>query len=207
MKSNNENEKNAMLREGAIHGDVEEVRRLIAEGADVNAANTDGETALMSAARNGHIETAKLLISKDANINAADKIGVTVLMLAVSGWTNPEQKSQSPAADMRDIAVAVVPGFVKNEISREKNAKNAENRHAELAKLLIDAGANINAASRDGWTALMYAAACGNASAVKMLIDKGADVKVKNCKGKTALDIARERGLKEAIRLLEAAYS
>ena len=49
---------------------VEKVRSLIDAGADVNAANEDGDTALMNAACNGHVEIAKHLLEAGADINA-----------------------------------------------------------------------------------------------------------------------------------------
>ena len=46
---------------------VEKVRSLIDAGADVNAADEDGDTALMNAAWNGHVETVKLLLEAGAD--------------------------------------------------------------------------------------------------------------------------------------------
>jgi uncharacterized protein len=50
----------------ALRGDMNAVRRLIAHGAEVNATNRAGDTALMIAAIQGHYEVVRLLISKGA---------------------------------------------------------------------------------------------------------------------------------------------
>lgn len=55
----------------AERGDISNVQRLILAGADVNAADNDGATALMSASIDGHHETVKLLLAADANVNAS----------------------------------------------------------------------------------------------------------------------------------------
>tara|TARA_B100001013_G_C24348103_1_gene339258 strand:- start:103 stop:423 length:321 start_codon:yes stop_codon:yes gene_type:complete len=52
---------------------------LIAEGADVDADNLDGETPLHRAAFRGHEEIAELLIAKGADVNAKDELGWTPL--------------------------------------------------------------------------------------------------------------------------------
>ena len=58
-------------------GNLELVVNSIKNGADVNATDSDGYTALMSAAFGGHPEVAKLLINNGADVNATDSDGHT----------------------------------------------------------------------------------------------------------------------------------
>ncbi len=63
-------------------GDVAKIEQAIIDGANVNAKDNYGQTALMSAAWGGQTETAKLLINHGADINAKANEGMTALMWA-----------------------------------------------------------------------------------------------------------------------------
>jgi ankyrin repeat protein len=63
--------------------DINILLACIAAGANVNASDNNGYTALMRAALNGHTEIARLLIAAGADVNASDNYGWTVLMCAV----------------------------------------------------------------------------------------------------------------------------
>ena len=77
-------DKDQKLIDAAVVGDVAKVKKLIAEGADVNAKDNFGQTVLMWAACRGHIEIAKLLIESGADVNAKDSTGDTALIFAAS---------------------------------------------------------------------------------------------------------------------------
>ena len=66
------------LIEAAKKGDLEQVRDLLDEGADVNAKNGDGLTALMAAAETGNLDVVKFLIEKGADVNARENTDVQV---------------------------------------------------------------------------------------------------------------------------------
>ena len=52
----------------------------------------------------------------------------------------------------------------------------AESGHCEMGRLLIESGADVNAARSDGYTALMCAAQNGHTDCAKLLIEAGATV-------------------------------
>jgi len=61
----------------AYQGDVKTGIAQLDEGADVNARDCDGDTALMLAAERGHIELVKVLLKNGADVNAANLNGET----------------------------------------------------------------------------------------------------------------------------------
>ncbi len=70
----------------------------------------------------------------------------------------------------------------------------AAGRHGNVAALLIDAGADVNAKQSHGWVPLHSAAANGDVDLVDRLIAAGADPAATNDDGKTAADVATASG-------------
>lgn len=71
------------LMQASIEGNLEEVKSLIRNGADINAKDKYGDTALMGASREGNLEVVKFLVQKGANINVKNEDGNTALMEAL----------------------------------------------------------------------------------------------------------------------------
>ena len=81
-------------------------------------------------------------------------------------------------------------------------ARAAEMRDRASVKALLVNGANVDAATESGMTALMYAASNGSAEIVQMLLDGGAQVNLKRNDGLTALDLASFYGQMDVVLLL-----
>lgn len=64
--------------------------------------------------------------------------------------------------------------------------------HGKIVRLLIDNGADVEAADRNGMTALMVAAYVDDVSMVQLLLEAGADSEAEDEDGKTALTFATE---------------
>jgi ankyrin repeat protein len=73
----------ACWEDAVRRGDTEIVRDLLARGADPNARDRHGQTAVMIAAHAGHAATLQLLIDHGANLNVTAKYGLSAVMLAV----------------------------------------------------------------------------------------------------------------------------
>jgi len=70
------------LMEAAYRGDTLKVKEAVEKGADVDAADAYGWTAVRYAVRNRQIESVKMLLELGADINKASKTGRTPLMSA-----------------------------------------------------------------------------------------------------------------------------
>jgi ankyrin repeat protein len=71
-------------------------------------------------------------------------------------------------------------------------SRGRREQRAAIAKSLLSAGADVNAANCNGTTALMTAAIAGNVEIVQLLLSAGADCSKKSLYGLTALQAASE---------------
>jgi len=154
--------------DAAMQGNAELVRELINSGANVNAAQADGATALQWAAYNSDEELAKFLLDHGADLNMGNRNGSTPLWLAAR------------RGDTDMIEVLLAGGADANEelpLGRRPLMLAARSGVVEAVAALLDAGADPNAAEAErGTTALMQAADQGHADVAKVLIEHGADV-------------------------------
>jgi ankyrin repeat protein len=184
------------LADAAEQGNKALIRSLLDKGADVNAAQIDGTTALHWAVYNDDAETAALLVKRGANVNAANRYGVPPLSLAC---TNGNATLVKLLLDSGADANALLQGG-ETMLMTAARAGNVE-----VVKALLAHEANPNARERRDQTALMWAAAEGHAEVVRALIKSGADVHAKLKSGFTPLFFAVREGHIDAARaLLEA---
>ena len=67
------------------HADLERVRRLVENGADINSKDQYGQTALMNAAHRGQVGLVRLLLEKGAELDITAKYNLSALMLSLIG--------------------------------------------------------------------------------------------------------------------------
>jgi ankyrin repeat protein len=169
------------------------IRTLLDAGADVNAAQTDGMTALHWAVYHDDADTAGLLVRSGANVNAANQYGVPPLSLACTNGNADLVKLLLDAG--ADANASLLGGeSVLMTAARVGNL--------EVVKALLARGANPNARERLDQTALMWAASEGHAAVVRALIDGGADVRAKLQSGFTPLFFAVREGHIDVARVL-----
>jgi ankyrin repeat protein len=73
-----------------------------------------------------------------------------------------------------------------------------------IARLLVEAGADVNARSAEGFTALHSAAQNGQEELVRLLLEHGADPQASTDSGVKPADLAREKGHEDVVRMLES---
>jgi len=158
------------LIDAARNGDVEAVRSLLSEGADVNAAQGDGMTALHWAAEFGHTAVADLLLSVGADVEAKTRIGsYTPLHLA-------SRSGNGPIASALLDAGANPQATTTNSGVTPLHLAAAALGAAEVVTELLMYGAKVDAREvSSGQTALMFAAAFNRAEAIAALLEHAAD--------------------------------
>ncbi len=144
-------------------GDTTALARLLAGGADVDAADYDGRTALHLAASEGHVAAAELLIHKGARLTAVDRWGGTPLHDAI-------RHRHRPLVELLRRHGARLPATPAAEL-----CNLAATGDVPALALWIDAGADPSAADYDGRTPLHLAAAAGHVEAIKLLVARGAN--------------------------------
>ena len=186
------------LQLAATNGSATMIDRLLKAGADVNAPlSAGGDTALMMAARTGKTDAIRVLVEAGGNVNAKESWGgTTALMWAVSeGHADAARMLIGAGADVNArsnyVAAANGRGFEgrtpvgnRNDPKAEEFASGwltpltlaAREGDVEMARVLVTANADVNAAAGDGKTALAVAIFNGNYDVASFLVDNKADV-------------------------------
>jgi uncharacterized protein len=156
------------LTDAAQNSDRNTVQALLAQKADVNAAQGDGTTALHWAAFNDDLEIAEMLVAGGANVKATTRLGaITPLFMACKNGS---------AAMIELLLKAGADPNSTDEHGTTALMTAAASGSGEAVKILIDHGADANAReSAHGQTALMFAASLNRADAIRVLLEHRAD--------------------------------
>ena len=184
------------VSDAAEQRDWKAVQKLLATGADVNAAQVDGTTALHWAAYHENIETASLLVRAGANAKTLNRYGVPPLAEAC-------RTGNAAIVNLLLDAGADANATLKGGESMLMLAARSGN--VDAVKSLLARGADPKARERLGQTALMWAAAEGHTAIVRALMDAGADVDATLDSGFTAFFFAVRSGHLETVRAFLAA--
>ena len=209
----------------STNGNAAAVEKLLKAGADANAALPEGETAIMAAARSGSLGTVKMLLAHGADVNATEGWkGQSALMWAaaedhadvvralVEAGADINARSKGGvftpflfavrAGQINAARALIEAGVDVNQTLPDGTSAlvlAATNAHWEMAAVLLERGANPNAAAQ-GWTALHQIAwtrrpnygynlpgpvATGKLDALELareLVKRGADVNARETK-------------------------
>ncbi len=235
----------------AVRGrDAAKVRVLLQQGVDVNVSQADGTTALHWASHWNDLETAGLLIRAGANPNAFNELGVAPLSLActnasaamliklLEAGADPNAKGSSVPPLLTCARTGNVEA-VRALIARNANVNTREplrdqtplmwavaQKHVDVARVLIDHGADVRARSRitrvlvnranptdiytavvgtvsqGGSTPLLFAARQGDVESASLLLASGANVNDLLPDGTSALTVAAHGNHTALARLL-----
>jgi uncharacterized protein len=160
---------NSYVADAARSGDHDAVRSLLQKGADVNAAQNDGMTALHWAAQRGDVEMAEMLIYAGARPDAVTRIGqYTPLHVAA------REGHAGVARVLLDNGANVEAKTTNSGVTALHLA--AASGNVDLMSLLLDHKADVNAREAE-WnqTPLIFAASLNRVDAIKLLLKRGAD--------------------------------
>ncbi len=191
---------NDQLFRAAEKGDLPAVKRLLGQGADVNAKNDKGWASLIFAAKEGNVKLTQILLDKGADVNTRTRQNCTPLMFAV-------------VSNRVDVVKVLLDRGA--DVHAKENEKGAQPLHyaanmgnPEIIELLIKHGAKVDAKEdRYNVTPLMSAAEKGQIEAAKTLLAHGADIDLEDDRDASALDFAIYNGQLDTIKFFLAERS
>ncbi|HZK96726.1 MAG TPA: ankyrin repeat domain-containing protein [Prolixibacteraceae bacterium] len=197
------------INDAAFFNNVEGLKILVKNGANINLATSQGINAIQKAAQRNSLDAAKYLIQQKTNLKGYNSTYFNAISYAAVGYH----------LEMLDLLVK--SGADVNEVSKDSpwagplartamgfNPLDKKARLKTLSKLL-ELGANPNVLHAQDMTAIMCAAKLGSDYGWKaavdnceVLIKSGANVNLANTAGETALMLASEAGNSKLVALL-----
>ncbi|MBX7244066.1 MAG: ankyrin repeat domain-containing protein [Candidatus Sumerlaeaceae bacterium] len=176
------------------------LRGLLAAGADLQERDKKGRTALFRVARVGQVEKLRLLIEAGSDVNAMDSMYECPLQCAARyGHVASVEALLAAGADISYIGPASPEGYGESALF------SSIGKSVEVPRLLLEKGADPNAANGAKRYPLIRAICFGHPDLVPMLIRHGASVNIALEDGMTPLHLAMQEGNAAFVRDLVAA--
>jgi ankyrin repeat protein len=223
----------------AREGDIESARVMLDEGVDINYGDVDNTSALVVSIMNKQYSFAKFLIERGADVNVVGGYGRTALYAIVDIRNEdysalPARKAEDPLPSL-DVVKALLARGASVNVALTANLpgrsgmdsgdttltagttplmRAARAGDTAVIRLLLANGAAPKESTKDGNTALMFAAGVGYRDkntrggesdaleAVKIFVEAGLDVHQANTRGETALHGAADRGADTIVQFL-----
>jgi uncharacterized protein len=203
MKTN-PNNLNEKLLQATQSGDTEAVLKLLQQSADINARDAQGRTPVMLATYQHNTDMVRALLQAGAGVNIRDNNKENPLLhAAAQGWLDILRLAIEAHADTRLTnrfgGISIIPASERGhlEIVRELLTRtdinvnhvnnlgwtalleaiilsNGGKTHQQIVQLLVDYGADVNLADKDGVTPLQHARERGFTEIERILLQSGA---------------------------------
>ena len=219
------------LHDAAKAGNVDQVRRLIAEGAEVDLSH-GSDAPLHAAAAAGHLEVVEILVAAGADVGLLGFTGTPLHLASAGGHLAVVERLIASGAEVdafstfgsTPLALAAQRGHFDVAVSllaagASVNASGGPYRppplvgavrfgRLELVRLLIDAGARTDWVDPGcGQTALHISVMYSDEAVTRDLLSAGADPTVRDQRGETPLALAQQRGDGPLVGLLTNAVA
>ena len=185
----NVQEATSPLHQALDDGDLERVKVLIAQGADINAQNNKGGTPLHTAAYQGYKDVVEILLEQGADVSLLNNKGWNALHFAADegNWEIAVMlmaKGLKPETGVAQVNPPIAKGTTALHLA-------AMNGNLGVVKVLLTTGMDVNIRHDNGGTPLLNAVVFrGGRRVIDYLLAVGGDVNIKGNKGKTTLHAA-----------------
>jgi len=193
----------------AFNNNVEGLKTLVKNGANINLSSSVGINAIQKAAQHNSLDAAKYLIEQKANLKGYNSTFFNAVTYAATGFhLEMLDLLVKGGADVNEVSLKSPWSGPLARIATGFNPLDKKARLKTLSKLL-ELGANPNVLHAQDMTAMMYAAKLGTSPGWKaaadnceVLIKSGANVNLANSAGETALMLASASGSSKLVALL-----
>ncbi len=179
-----------MVQAGADGWQARDIAAAAAAGADVNAASSNGITAVTYAAMYGNADSLAALLSAGGDFKQYS----SVIGAAANGHSDCLKLLVAAGGDVNNCSD---DGFSPIYLA-------AQNGHGDCLKLLLAAGGDVNKCINKGASPIYTAAEIGRADCLKLLLDAGGDVNKCTDDGVSPISAATQNGRADCLKLLLA---
>ena len=192
------------LHAAAYRGDVTQLQKLLAAGADVNGRDSHGRTPLHVATFAQQREAIRALGEAGVNLGALENDRYDAVTIAAVA--NDEETLRLL------LSLGASAKLVTSRYDGTALIAAAHLGHAGIVRQLIGSGAPLDHINNLHWTAVIEAIVLGDGGrrhqeTLRVLIDAGANLAIGDRQGMTPLMLARGRGYSEMVRMLERAQA
>lgn len=189
------------------NGDIQELRRLLDRGAEIDWQSNVGISGLMQALIYNQFKLAGFMVDRGCDLNLSDQDGYTALLYIINA--NSLDKQQTEALPLMKKMIAKGANIYAADKSGAGVIHHAVSRLYPLAvEMLIVRGADVDMQNSSGVTPLMMTIQSGDPykchEIASILLRHGVDINLRTAGGKSVIDLAIEYGRHDILQIIES---